>query len=59
MATPIGDATSMASMDSVENLTDLDDIKKALERLSKQEVCALCVTIANSFNWRVRASLVG
>lgn len=38
MATSMGDATSLASMDSVENLTELDDIKKALERLSKQEV---------------------
>ncbi|KAL8591236.1 hypothetical protein ACOMHN_017560 [Nucella lapillus] len=37
MATSMGDATSMASMDSVENLTEIDDIKKALERLSKQE----------------------
>jgi hypothetical protein len=34
----MGDATSLASMDSIENLTELDDIKKALERLSKQEV---------------------
>ncbi|XP_076448808.1 conserved oligomeric Golgi complex subunit 4-like [Babylonia areolata] len=37
MATSMGDATSMASMDSVENLTEIDDIKKALERLSKHE----------------------
>ena len=41
MATSMGDATSLASMDSVENLTELDEIKKALERLSKQEVSAL------------------
>ncbi|XP_070191423.1 conserved oligomeric Golgi complex subunit 4-like [Littorina saxatilis] len=37
MATSMGDATSLASMDSVENLTEIDDIKKALERLSEQE----------------------
>lgn len=38
MATSIVDATSSASMDSIENLTELDEIKKALEQLGKQEV---------------------
>ncbi|XP_025115795.1 conserved oligomeric Golgi complex subunit 4-like isoform X1 [Pomacea canaliculata] len=37
MATSIVDATSSASMDSIENLTELDEIKKALEQLGKQE----------------------
>lgn len=38
MATSMNDATSLASIDSVENLTELEEIKRALEHIGKHEV---------------------
>ena len=38
MATSRGDDTSATPMNSIENLTDVDDIQKALDELCTQEV---------------------
>jgi len=38
MAASRGDATSVPSLETMENLTDVEEIKKAFENLCKDEV---------------------